>query len=313
MTKKNGLSIVMYHYVRDYEKSLYKEIKGLDIKEFVFQIEYFKREYNVLEPSEVINNLTNNISFKDGDLWLTFDDGYIDHYKYVFPVLKKYNVRGSFFPPVLTTKRETILDVNKIHYILACVNNKLEIIEYIKSKYNELELSKDLGDIKKIINNIDATCRYDTEEVVIIKRLLQRDLPESFRTHVCDLLFNKFVSIDLEDFASELYMSFDNLKELYENGNNIGSHGYNHYFLNYLSKEKQYFEITQSLNYFSDIMKKNWIMCYPYGAYNTNTIEIIEKLGCAGAITTIPDSVLLSNYDKFKLPRWDTNDFPKVI
>ena len=37
-SKKDGLSIVMYHYVRDYQTTPYKEIKGLDVKEFEYQI-----------------------------------------------------------------------------------------------------------------------------------------------------------------------------------------------------------------------------------------------------------------------------------
>ena len=33
----------MYHYVRDIRNSLFPKIKGLDIKEFKFQINYLKK------------------------------------------------------------------------------------------------------------------------------------------------------------------------------------------------------------------------------------------------------------------------------
>ena len=37
----------MYHYVRDIKKLLFLKIKGLDIKEFKFQINYLKK-YNII-------------------------------------------------------------------------------------------------------------------------------------------------------------------------------------------------------------------------------------------------------------------------
>ena len=45
-------------------------------------------------------------------LALTFDDGYKDHYKYVFPTLVKEKIRGFFYPPVNIFKGD-VLNVNK--------------------------------------------------------------------------------------------------------------------------------------------------------------------------------------------------------
>ena len=53
-------------------------------------------------------------------------------------------------------------------------------------------------------------------------------------------------------------------------------------------------------------------MCYPYGDYNQNTIEILRNLNCSLALTTKVASVPLSGYEKLELPRYDTNDFPKA-
>ena len=50
---------------------------------------------------------------------LTFDDGYIDNYTFAFPVLEEAGVQGSFFIPGKTFATHQLLDVNKIHYILA--------------------------------------------------------------------------------------------------------------------------------------------------------------------------------------------------
>ena len=52
-------------------------------------------------------------------LVLTFDDGYLDHYSFVLPILKAHQMQGSFFMPGKTFAEDTLLDVNKIHFILA--------------------------------------------------------------------------------------------------------------------------------------------------------------------------------------------------
>ena len=108
----------MYHYVRDYKKTDYPDIKGLDIESFKFQIKYLKTKYNILSPNQIYKIIENHKSFNDNDCWLTFDDGYIDHYKYVLPILEHNGIKASFFPSVKTTLNETVLDVNKIHFIL---------------------------------------------------------------------------------------------------------------------------------------------------------------------------------------------------
>jgi peptidoglycan/xylan/chitin deacetylase (PgdA/CDA1 family) len=123
----------------------------------------------------------------------------------------------------------------------------------------------------------------------------------------------KFVGIEEEKFSRELYMNIDHIKCMKRNGMYIGNHGYDHYWLNSLSKEEQTEEIDKSLEFIKliggDI--SNWTMCYPFGAYNEDTIDIIKKRGCRLAVTTKVDIADLSKYSKFELPRLNTNDLPK--
>ena len=50
---------------------------------------------------------------------LTFDDGYLGHYITVFPELARRGWSGAFYPPVVALHREQVMEVNKIHLILA--------------------------------------------------------------------------------------------------------------------------------------------------------------------------------------------------
>ena len=109
----------MYHYVRELEHSRYPKIKGLDVHLFREQMRFFKEKFNVVRMEQVIEAINGNISLPDSSMLLTFDDGYIDNYMYVLPVLEEYGFQGSFFIPGKTFTTHQLLDVNKIHFILA--------------------------------------------------------------------------------------------------------------------------------------------------------------------------------------------------
>ena len=93
----------------------------------------------------------------------------------------------------------------------------------------------------------------------------------------------------------------------------IGSHGFGHYWLNYISENEQKKEIDLSLQFLRSIGSdtKRWIMCYPYGDYNNDTLEILKKLNCVIGITTKVDKVLLGESDPLQYSRFDTNDYPQ--
>ena len=113
------MKILMYHYIKDENKDQFKNLKALKIENFRYQLRILKKKFNVLNPSEVKYIIKNRLKFSSKDFWLTFDDGYLDHYKNVFPLLEKYNFKGSFFPSVNIFKYNQIMDVNIIQLIFS--------------------------------------------------------------------------------------------------------------------------------------------------------------------------------------------------
>lgn len=147
MNNNNKVSIIMYHYIRDLKHSRYPEIKGLDIGLFKEQIRYLKKHYHFITMEMLIDAIENKSSLPSKSVLLTFDDAYIDHFEYVFPFLDELKIQGSFFPPVKAITENTVLDVNKIHFIIASEKNKAKIIEEIKvelkkhrNEYNLIEV-----------------------------------------------------------------------------------------------------------------------------------------------------------------------------
>ena len=65
---------------------------------------------------------------KKPSIFLTFDNGYIDHYKYVFPCLSKKKITASFYPSTKAIENKIVLDINKIHFILEKEQNRKLIL-----------------------------------------------------------------------------------------------------------------------------------------------------------------------------------------
>ena len=51
-----NLTTVMYHYVRNIKESRYPDIKGLELKDFIEQIEYMNKHYNFLTIEQIISS-----------------------------------------------------------------------------------------------------------------------------------------------------------------------------------------------------------------------------------------------------------------
>ena len=307
------LTIVMYHYVRDLRRSRYPEIKGLSTDQFREQIDYIIKHYHVISGDDLLDAVIGRAPLPPRALLLTFDDGYIDHFTQVFPILDDRRLSACFFPPVRPVLEDCVLDVNKIHFILAAVANKQALVEHV---FNLLDIYQNpfaLPDKETYWRRLAKPGRYDAKEVIFLKRILQRELPPALRQIILNDLFRQHVSGDEAAFAHELYMSVDQIKCLHRHGMTIGSHGYNHVWLNSLDAEGQAEEIDRSLVFLNSIgvQPDRWIMCYPYGARDDSLLSILAQRGCTVGLTTEIGLADLRRQHNLILPRLDTNDLPK--
>ena len=301
----------MYHYVRDLKNSRYPEIKGLDYKMFKQQIQFFSEKFHVITMEELIGFYTNGYKLPDNAMLLTFDDGYIDNYTNVLPVLMEYKMQGSFFVPAKTFIEGHLLDVNKIHFILA--STPIDLL--CKELYEQLDYYRggkwDYPSNDELFAQYAVENRFDNKETIFFKRVLQMVLPEELRGIISTNIFKKYVGISEEVMAHELYLNYDQMKMMKNCGMYFGIHGYEHYWMNKLEPEALSKDINSALECMSGLLdEKKWVINYPYGSYSDEVIVGIQDKGCILGLST---DVRVSDLDKdnrFTLPRLDTNDFP---
>ena len=170
-------TIIMYHYVRELAETRFKGIRGLNLSLFREQISYLQRYYEFVTVEECLEAISGGRELPRNATLLTFDDGYIDHYLNVFPILNAEGIQGCFFPPVCSVRERKVMDVNKIQFLLASFkepeilkNEVFNMLNRLRSEGYEIEPNEVL------YNKLAIRYEWDPMPIVFIKRLLQREL-----------------------------------------------------------------------------------------------------------------------------------------
>lgn len=285
------MNIYMFHYVTENFNYYH-----FDKTQFEKVVKYLSENKNIISLKKLKELSESKQVLDDNYVILTFDDGTIDHYNYVYPILKKYNVPGVFFicSNIFENK---VLDIHFIHKMLSITS-----AENIYSDINKYLLEQNIHiDEDSIIKNKE----YSWKEKYI-KQLLQTVLPKEHRTMLIQKLSEKYsISIKSDDY----YISLKNMLEMKNNGMEFGCHTDSHQRLEFLSMKEQRDEIEKNkmLLYSNNILSNNDVLsiAYPFGSYNANTIKVLNNLNFDFAFTTKESNV--TNINKYEIPRYDCN------
>lgn len=300
--------VIMYHYVRNLRESRYPGIKGLELQYFKEQLSFLQQNsFQFVTLEDVLQQKT----LSEKSVLMTFDDGYIDHYTNVFPLLEQNGIQGVFSMPGKIIRERKVLDVNKIHFLLASVDSPT----IKKQLYAKLDAYRGTEFVypsnAELYEKLAVANRFDDKDTVFVKRTLQAELPETLRNQICNELFCEFVTVQESAFVNELYMNIDQIRTMKRHGMIFGIHGYDHYWMNRLSEEALKNDLTQALEVFDGIVDPaNWTNCYPYGSCTSDVIRISKELGATSGLCTRVARYQPGQDSIFEIPRVDTNDFP---
>ena len=89
-----GVPVLNYHQVNDEKHSALT----LHVDQFREQMEYLHNQgYNTITLDQLYDYLENGTELPNKPIVITFDDGYVDNYKNVLPILKEYNMKATLF------------------------------------------------------------------------------------------------------------------------------------------------------------------------------------------------------------------------
>ena len=115
--------------------------------------------YTFLSFKDLNDAYENKIKLPSKPILITLDDGYYSNYKYIFPIIKKYNVKVSIF--IVTDNMGRIVDGKKYLTWDQCKNmqesNLVEIFSHSSKHlfYNRLPLKELRNDLKQSYKEIE--------------------------------------------------------------------------------------------------------------------------------------------------------------
>ena len=89
-----AVPVLNYHQINDRDENSLT----VHTDEFDEQMKYLSDNgYHAITPEEMMDAWENGTPLPEKPVILTFDDGYVDNYKNAYPILEKYNLKGTIF------------------------------------------------------------------------------------------------------------------------------------------------------------------------------------------------------------------------
>ncbi len=309
---------LMYHYIHsENDDKIFKNLKGLTTNEFKYQIEYMLKHFKPITHQDLLNFFNNKKPLPKKSFYLTFDDGFKQHYTNVLPILKEYGLTGSFFVPTIP------LSDNKIHFLekqrvsqYCIVDTYEEFLELFYENSKKLLNKKKLSLIEPNQTNIKNSkdflkeCSYYTNEERFFRKIRNFILSKSEIENIINKIFENTFD---NTFINRYYMNINNLKEMHSNDMIIGGHSHTHPYLETLTKNELIYELSISFDFLKNNINKTInSFSYPFGTYNQNVLDYVEAINLEYAFTT-KDEINSDLIRKYEIKRVDASLFSRIF
>jgi peptidoglycan/xylan/chitin deacetylase (PgdA/CDA1 family) len=297
--------VVFYHYVRAAAAADGAGIRPLQLDAFCTQLDWIEQHARVIGFPEFEDAIRTKRGFDAPTALLTFDDGLIDHWEFVFPELQRRGLSGVFFlggdafevPPALA-------NVHRTHLLLDALGAETLMIEVRRV------LKQDAAAGRTASADL---YRYDGAPEQAVKQLLNYELPIDEADHLLRELFTTHVG-DEGQAARRFYLSREQAREMARAGMTLGYHTRRHRVLSRLDRAAQGDELAGGVDLVRALSNQASVpFCYPYGhrlTYDATTIRLLGELGYSCAFNTVRQPVHPDRGARFELPRFDTRDLP---
>lgn len=307
MFSKSQCLMAMYHYVRPQPDPALPYFRAMDLQRFERQVEALGQEWTFLSLKDYLAGLRGEKLLPEKSCVLTFDDGIKDHYDHVFPILKRKGIPGAFFVSSRTVSDSYLLDVHIVQHLVARLapedlSNRLT--SAVRTVMPEGEAWLSSVDQPKA----DKIYHYETDSGVRrAKYIMNFALPSPFKRSIVLHMFREVFGPE-EDFARDLYLTPDQLREMAAAGMVIGSHGHEHLAMSDCDVDLKRRELARSKN-----LLQGWIgqpvdvFCYPWGGaahIDESSEEALIAQGYRCGLTTL-DGINEGEVNPFYLKRKD--------
>lgn len=263
----------MYHYVMN-KGSIFQGRKGCSVDDLNKHLKTAKSEGKFVsklffESNEFFTTKTEEEHF----LW-TFDDGLLEHYENVLPLLDEYKAFGIFAVPTKIFENR-LLKVHKAHILMSELQENFAETFLTWCKKEGINLTEPTRQVLR------RHYRWDELNVARVKYLINYSMKNEFVDDVLSLMLEKFIG-DESEIAKSFYITKAQMKEMVGNGHLIAGHSHSHRSLTSMSVKMSANDLKRNIN----ILKKNVgtvsAFSFPYGKLTTFNERHIQELSGHG-------------------------------
>jgi peptidoglycan/xylan/chitin deacetylase (PgdA/CDA1 family) len=253
-----GARIIIYHGICPADHTRFNAI-FLQLKTFEKHLQFYKKNFNVISLDDYYNQRFSKDRF---NVCISFDDGFSNNYKYVLPLINKYQVPATFF---ITGIRETGLDILWNDFL--CLTQKYgpPELQFLNDQFYRDKHGRYVSHTsRKFLKDLLRETGFDKKMEMI--NLLEPRI--SFKNKMRE-----------KDYW--LQMTEEEIKMLSASPlATIGCHSYYHNDLSMIPVEDARSEMIRSKQYLENITGKAiHAIAFPYGSYSRNVVAEAKSVG----------------------------------
>lgn len=249
---RNRPRILMYHRVIDEPF-----VAGLTPEKFAQQMKYIAQKFRVVPINQLVDELIND-QIKPYTLALTFDDGHSDFYTNTWPLIQRFKLPASLYITTGFIDQKLWLWPDLLRYVL--LNTEIEhftlhnVGTFSTSRHHVIRTWSQLGDHCLTLGD---------------------SVRKNFIQNLAQLLAVPIPPVPKAPFKS---LCWSELREMHQQGLDIGSHTVSHPILSKLTAAEIERELLHSaVRITEEIGQQPFGICYPNGLLTDVNEDVLQS------------------------------------
>jgi peptidoglycan/xylan/chitin deacetylase (PgdA/CDA1 family) len=275
VARRPCLLVLCYHRIGVTPTEFYDPLVSVTAESFEAQLRDLLARFRVLTLDECLVFARSSFPLREPCALVTFDDGYRDNYDIALPVLQSLGLTATFFITTGFVNNPRLPWWDHVAYVV-----KRTGVGCLRLDRPE-PLDVDLGERTRtnaLLRIIGAFLRADHDDPTLLAHLDERAL----------------MDVESEALARDLFLTWEQVREMAGAGMGIGAHTSTHRKLARLSEDEQRIELAESKRTLEQELGRDVAaLAYPYGGpdtFDARTKRIASDLGYRLAISLVPSA-----------------------
>ncbi|MDH5573450.1 MAG: polysaccharide deacetylase family protein, partial [Gammaproteobacteria bacterium] len=258
------VTVLAYHRIKNIDSDYVfdKNLISASVDVFEEQVAYVNKYFNPISCEELAYSIRNNKKLPKKSVLITFDDGFDDNYHSAYKILHSYSVPATFF------------------ISSGYIDSQLPYwFDWMYMIYENMVGQNMHSDLVKLLTDFGYQHNGVVNEMLYFIRKLDNSKREAIVSGLIDSCEKEGIEIRSEYCKP---MTWSQVREMSDNGYDIGSHTVNHPILSTCTEDEMIYELAKSKERIESNIEKEVIsVAYPVGsssAYNNKTVKFAEKL-----------------------------------